>query len=99
SHSFMPVRNRSRNRLCGQLPRSAQEGLAGGGGHLRGVLGAEQAGVNEEGVQLVQRDAGAPAIGQRDGLVVGAQDLVQAGAPNSASIARSVSRWPPCAAG
>ena len=55
--------------------------------------------MDQQGMQLMEGDAGAPAVGQRDRRVVGAQDLVEVGAPNRASIARSVSRWPPCAAG
>ena len=90
--------NRFRSRPRGDLARSA-EGVVGGGGYLGCVGRAEQAGVDQEGMELVEGHAGAPAVGQRDRLGVARRISSRCGAPKRASIARSVSRWPPCAAG
>ena len=55
------------------------QGGAGRGPDLLPVRGAEQAGVHQQRVQLVQRDPGPPARRQRDRVVVADQDPVQAG--------------------
>ena len=52
---------------------------AGRGADLFSVGRAEQAGVHEQRVQLVQRDPGPPAGGQRPGVLIADQDAVQVG--------------------